>query len=729
MPLNPGDLLGPYEILARLGAGGMGEVYKARDTRLGRIVAVKIPHERFSERFKREARLIASLNHPNICTLFDVGPDYLVMEYIEAAPLQGPLPVERALVVALQIVAALEAAHAKGITHRDLKPANILVADHLPEQSAVKLLDFGLAKVEREATAFSGSTITQSPSGTVLGTAAYLSPEQASGEPADARSDIFSFGAVLYELLTGLRAFEGKTQVTTMAAVLRQEPPPFDAPPDLERIVRRCLRKSPAGRFQTVAELKVALEALDVATERPPSVAVLPFANMSGDKEQEYFSDGLAEEVINTLARTPGLKVIARTSAFAFKGQNADVRHIAQTLGVTNILEGSVRRAGGRIRVTAQLITATDGSHIWSDKYDREMADVFAVQDEIAKAIAVALQGNLAAKGGRPRPYTPKLPAYEAFLKALYHFAKFSMESIVRSKEYLEQAIALDAQFAPAHSALAECFIELAYYSAIPGLGAVASARAAAHQALSLDPSLPEAHAILGQLAALNDYDWSEAEREFRLAMARQPVPARVRWYYAHTFLLSIGRLREAMEEIQRALEDDPIFGLYRFSLALCLHAAGKLDEANTAFRQVLELDENFLPGLYWLTRNYTAQGMIAEALALAERAFSLTPWNTEAISGLAGLLMRTGARGRAEELLGKLGDGQAYGAPIGFANFYYLLGEPGHAAKWLEKAIAQRHFLVPLYIRSALARSLREGPYWPAMAKKMNLPEVCDRP
>jgi serine/threonine protein kinase len=392
--LAAGVCLGPYEILALIGAGGMGEVYRARDSRLNRDVAIKVSQERFSERFRREARAIASLNHPNICALYDVGPNYLVMEYIEGAPLRGPLPAESALVVALQIVAALAAAHAKGITHRDIKPGNILVAVNPGQQPRVTLLDFGLAKVEDEGAPCAGPTITQTQPGTVIGTAAYMSPEQASGQTADARSDIFSFGAVLYELLTGRRAFDGGTWVATIAAFLHQEPEPFEAPPDLERAVSRCLRKSPAARFQTAAELKAALEAIDVAAGRQPSIAELPFANMSGDKEQEYFSDGLAEEILNALAQIPGLKVIARTSSFAFKGQNMDVRRIAAELGVTNILEGSVRKAGDRVRVTAQLIAATDGSHVWSQRYDRLLADVFAIQDELAEAIATASKAS-----------------------------------------------------------------------------------------------------------------------------------------------------------------------------------------------------------------------------------------------------------------------------------------------------------------------------------------------
>src|SRR3984885_10205244 len=301
MPLSVGERLGPYEILAPIAAGGMGEVWKATDTRLGRIVAIKVLNGPHSKRFEQEARAIAALNHPHICTLYDVGPDYLVMEYVDGATLSGPLPVEEALRLALQMAAALEAAHAKGITHRDLKPANILVT-----KEGVKLLDFGLAKVSQAKGASVTQTLgAQTLAGTILGTAAYMSPEQAEGKPADARSDIFSFGAVLYEMLSGRRAFEGESAISIMAAVLHKEPLRLEAPPVLQQVVMRCLEKQAARRFQTMGELQKALEkAAQVGTsvQQQPSIAVLPFANMSADKENEYFSDGLAEEILNLFA-------------------------------------------------------------------------------------------------------------------------------------------------------------------------------------------------------------------------------------------------------------------------------------------------------------------------------------------------------------------------------------------------------------------------------------------
>jgi serine/threonine-protein kinase len=354
-----GVTLGPYQLVARIGAGGMGEVWKAHDPRLDRTVAIKRVTIDDARRFAQEARAIAALNHPNICQIYDVGPDYLVLEYIEGVPLRCPYPSDEAVRLADQIVSALQAAHDKGIVHRDLKPGNILVTVN----GTIKLLDFGLAKL----TVNVDGDLTHTATGSVSGTAAYMSPEQAQGKPLDARSDLFSFGAVLYEMLCGARAFDGPSIADVLSAVLRDEPRPLSAPGGLTAIVAKCLHKSPADRFATAADLQIALRrALTPDRSAVPSIVVLPFANMSREPDDEYFGDGLAEEIINALAQIPGLKVIARTSAFAFKGQNTDIRRIAEAVGVTTVLEGSVRRSGNRLRVTAQLITAADGTHLWS---------------------------------------------------------------------------------------------------------------------------------------------------------------------------------------------------------------------------------------------------------------------------------------------------------------------------------------------------------------------------
>ncbi len=722
MALSPGSKLGPYEILAPIGSGGMGEVWKARDTRLNRIVAIKRLKGRHSARFEQEAHAIAALNHPHICQIHDIGPDYLVLEYVEGDPPKGPLPPAEAVRLALQIAGALEEAHRCGILHRDLKPANILVA----ERGGAKVLDFGLAKLMAD----SDTDTTQTIEGTVLGTAAYMSPEQAQGKPLDERSEIFSFGAVLYEMLSGNRAFRGNSTATVLSAVLRDEPAPLKAPEAVADIVRRCLAKRAADRFQSMEELREALEKTrqvpGLVRDLPhslPSIAVLPFANMSGDKEQEYFSDGLAEEIINALVKIPGLKVIARTSAFAFKGQNTDIRKIAETLGVANILEGSVRRSGNRIRVTAQLITAADGSHLWSERYDREMADVFAVQDEISAAIAGALHSKFSPQPAAKARYTPKLPAYEALLKAWHFHWKVTPESMAQAKTFFEEAIALDPQYALAQSCYADSLIGHAVTGVTPAHAVMPVVRALAQRALELDPSLPEAHATLCMIAAAYDYDWKEAARRFTLATLSEAASP---WCHAACGLfysLPSGRKKEAIEQVERAVQGDPLHLTIRIGMATCLGAAGRYSEAEAHLRQTLELDPNFFWAHYYFAELYAGRGMFSEALPFAERACSLASWYSLSAGMYAGLLVRVGQPGRGKELIQGLGSGKAYGTAIGLALFHICCGEIDLAADWIEKAIEERYPMVAHWLQGPIGEPLRASPRWPKLAALMNLP------
>jgi serine/threonine protein kinase/Tfp pilus assembly protein PilF len=739
MPLAPGTRLGPYEILAPIGAGGMGEVYKATDTRLDRVVAVKVLASEFSERFEIEARAISAVNHPNICALYDIGTfdgrGYLVLEYLEGSPVHGPMRADDALRVALQIAAALEAAHRKGITHRDLKPANIMVV----EDGSIKLLDFGLAKL-----AGNGSTdITRTLAGTVIGTAAYMAPEQAEGRPLDARADIFSFGAVVYELIAGRRAFPGDSMASVLTSVLRDDPTPLGsvAPPGLESILTRCLRKNAAERFQEMRDVRIALEALrpptqigpvqtgqSLAVRTEPSIAVLPFANLSADKENEYFSDGLAEEIINALSHVRGLKVTARTSAFAFRGENQDIRKIAETLNVRTILEGSVRRAGSRIRVSAQLINAADGYHLWSERYDAEMADVFAVQDEIASAIAGALKLTLSAELAEIRGHVPPLPAFEALLKGRHFQFDGTPQGLERSKEFFESAIALDPDYALAHAALASYFWSLAINGLRPAREVMGAARAEALKALDLDPSLPDALAALGVGAAAYYYDWKESERWFKLAMSGDSVNAGVRFCYAFYHLMPYGRLNEAVKELERALEGDPLNLGIRIAFINGLHAAGQDDRAIEEANKVLAIDKNRWSVYMALGRIYAYRGQFAEAVAAAEKAYGMASWNVRVTALFAGILIQSGDLTRAEELVQKLkaGSGDAYGTPMALAVFHAMCGETDAAADRFEKAIEQRDPAVVGYLRTPLMKILRASPRWPALAKQMNLPEVA---
>jgi TolB-like protein/tetratricopeptide (TPR) repeat protein/predicted Ser/Thr protein kinase len=722
MTLKPGTQLGPYEILAPIGAGGMGEVWKARDTRLGRIVAIKKVKEQHSERFKQEARSIAALNHPYICQLHDIGEDYLVLEYIEGKPISSPMPEKEAVRLSIQIATALEAAHKKGIIHRDLKPANIMVTD----EGSVKLLDFGLAKLYEQDASESTLSMADNPptqTGAILGTVAYMSPEQAQGQTADARSDIFSFGLVLYEMLSGRRAFYGHSTSEVMAALLRDEPPALKASPPIEKIVRRCLAKQLSGRYQTMSEVKAALEqvfaekATVTVVEPQPSIAVLPFVNMSGDKEQEYFSDGLAEEIINALTHIPGLQVIARTSAFAFKGKQEDIRRIAEMLGVANILEGSVRKAGNRIRVTAQLIAAADGTHLWSERYDRDLTDVFAIQDEIAAAIVGILEVKLSVGPEVKKRHEPNPAANEAYLKARYLWGKHQPEFVARSKEYLEQAIALDPRFALAHCGYADHILFFAGSGYLPAHEAMPRMREEARKALEIDPSLPEAHAMLGIVAAGYDYDWKEAERCFHLAMAHDPVLPLVRQWYGFMYLLPIGRTEEAVRQCKLGVQEDPLNVIARTSLGAALMNAQRLADAQVELHKVLEFGENHPSPLLFLALTYARQEKWAEALYIAEKATPMLPW---IIGILAGVLKRMGEVDRSEKLVQKLMSSENYDVPIGLSLFYLVCGEIDRAAEWWEKVIEQRSTLATNF-GSVFFRSTSR---WPELARLMNLPE-----
>jgi eukaryotic-like serine/threonine-protein kinase len=613
------------------------------------------------------------------------------------------MPLEQALRIAAQIAEALEAAHARSILHRDLKPGNVLLG-----AAGAKLLDFGIARL----TADLDATKTMA----VMGTPLYMSPEQAEGKALDARSDIFSFGAVLYEMLCGRRAFD------SLGAVLRDDPAPLDSP--AASVLNKCLAKATRAALPEhgrTPRRSCQIEA--TPKDQQPSIAVLPFANLSGDKEQEYFSDGLAEEIINALAQIPSLKVTARTSAFAFRGKEQDITKIAEALRVRTILEGSVRRAGNRIRVTAQLINAADSYHLWSQRYDCELADVFEVQDEKAAAIARALQVKLVPESTTTGRYKPNLPAYEAHLKGLHQLQKLTPASLARSKEYFEQAIALDPKFALPYVALAIYYGWQVSLLLRPASEVVPHVQKWAQKALEIDRSLSEAHGFLGWKAFASDSDWNEAERRFSLALSRAPVPE---WTCRAYFLykLSLGRAGEAEELIRRLVEADPLAALNRVYLAFIFEATGRAQEAEQEFRDILELDENFYLGWWGLGRFLFARGEISEAVRCCEKAHSLAPFYKPLVGGLAGLLARTGSERRAEELLGKLGPPETYGVPLAWAHFYLFRGETEKAIDWWEKIIDQRDPTALLWPRYMFGASLRTSPRWPALAKRMNLPQ-----
>jgi serine/threonine-protein kinase len=731
MPLLSGDKLGPYEILSPIGSGGMGEVYKAADTRLGRTVAIKTFATDHVGRFEKEARAIAALNHPHICQLYDIGPNYLVMEFIEGTILHGPLPMDQVFRYAAEICEALDAAHRKNITHRDLKPANILITAR-----GVKLLDFGLAKMATDQEGHLDTSVFPSPQaaetigfsevGSIIGTAAYMSPEQAKGERADTRSDIFSFGLVLYQMISGRQAFTGNSPIETMAAIVRDEPAPLNAPTKVGAIVQRCLRKSPVARYQTIQEVKTALEQAEhdhSSSQRRPlsqnateSIAVLPFANLTSDKENEYFSDGLAEEILNLLTRIPGLKVIARTSSFAFRGKDLDIRKIAGTLGVNNILEGSVRRSGNRLRVSAQLIHATDGTHLWAERYDRDMTDIFAIQDEIGQAISEALQVRLA-----PRSQTINIEAYQNYLKGQYHRARYTPESLAKAKEYFERALAIDPNYAPAYGGLAAYYYLLAGLAMKPPSEVSALAKSAAERALALDPAQTEARSVLASMAAGVDYDWKAAEKHFHEAMSIDPVPPTVRLRYVLYYLLAWHRIPEAITQSRLALETDPLAMIMHFGMALSLYQGRQYQQAIDYSHRALEIDANFY--LMWLIlgASQLGAGSIAEGVASLEKAAALAPWYSLAAGYLASALHQAGDYERAQELGRKLQSWQG-GNFFGAAIYFAAAGDRDAMYAALHNALNQRDWELRVLGNLERFENYRNEPRLREILQQMNL-------
>jgi len=711
MSLDIGHRLGPYEVLARIGEGGMGEVYKARDTRLDRIVAIKTLKTGEASRFEREARAIAALNHPNICTLFDVGADYLVMEFVDGKPAHGPLPLADALRVAIQIAAALEAAHGAGILHRDLKPANILMT-----AASIKLLDFGLAKIA-EAQASDATTL----EGSIVGTAGYMSPEQVRSQPLDARSDIFSFGAVLYELISGRRAFQGASLLDTLSGVLYLEPAPLASP--AAPIIVRCLAKDQAQRYQSITEVRSALEALQhrpaQAEHSGPSIAVLPFANMSSDKENEYFSDGIAEEILNTLAQIRGLKVIARTSSFAFRGKEQDITAIAGVLHVKTVLEGSVRRAGNRIRVTAQLIDGSSGAHVWSERYDRELEDVFAVQDEIAQAIGERVREQLGPGELQPRHHRPSIAAYDLYLRGLHQMAKLSPESIARARELFLQAAAEDDQYIEPRLALVATEIHLLIEGGKPAALAVQSARNELRKVLAIDDGNAQANHWLGVITAIYDYDWPESARLFRRAIAASPDDHLLEARFGQFYLFPVeGRLRETTEAAAKLVAQDPLNVFARGVWCTYLNWSGEFERAEQEAQAALGIEDH-----WWvrqaLAEGYTFRGLVEKALQQARAAVQMAPWNPRAMALLAGLLTISGHEDEAEPIRQKLETLPPW------AMFVYSItvGNVDEAARWFRQSVEQREPYVVISGRSPRFRLLHESPHWPALAQMMNLP------
>ncbi|MCU0251291.1 MAG: protein kinase [Vicinamibacterales bacterium] len=750
-----GRTVSHYRILKLLGRGGMGTVYQAEDTRLGRQVALKfLPADLASDRhaldrFQREARAASALNHPHICTIHDIdeaaGEPFIAMELLEGQTLkehiQGrPLPAPEVVELALQLADALEAAHAKGIIHRDIKPANVFVT----ARGSAKLLDFGLAKVAADARAAAEAPTVPAEwmtgAGVALGTVGYMSPEQVRGEGLDGRTDLFSFGVVLYEMVTGRAPFQGATAGAVLGAILHMAPAaPLrlnpELPAALERIVNRLLEKDRALRYQSAADLVVDLQRLKREREsgreaapglaepaRTPSLAVLPFANLSADKENEYFGDGLAEDIIDALAHVPGLRVMARTSAFAFRGRDVDVREIGTRLNVEHVLEGSVRRSGNRIRVTAQLVMAGDGYPLWSQRFDREMTDVFAIQDEISQAIVEKLRVRLVADRPLVKRHTENVEAYNLYLKARYQLFRFTPEGLAKSKEYYEQAIALDPDYALAWQGLAGFYTMLGTSGVMPPKAAIAQADRAARRALQLDDQLAEAHAMMGALRA-GEFDWTGAELEFNRALEIDPRSEDVLIWYDFYYLDPMKRLDEAIAAYLKAVEMDPLSAILQSRLGYNYLLKREWDRAITQCHAALEIDPQSWTHILLGSCSFH-MGKHDEAVRAIETLAQLTGRSSFALGNLGWAYAQTGRTGEALQLLEELRERAhtQYVPSWSFAVIRLGLGEMDGAFDWFEKAVDEHE---PLMLHCHVHPNydpLHTHPRYPALLRKMNL-------
>ncbi len=725
-------LAGRYVIERELGSGGMATVYLAHDVKHHREVALKVLRPELAaalgpDRFLREVEIAARLNHPHILALYDSGETngflFYVMPYVAGESLrhrlerEKQLPIEEALAITRHIASALGHAHAQHIIHRDVKPENILLYE-----GEAMVADFGIALA---VSAAAGERLTQT--GLAVGTPAYMSPEQAVSERAlDARSDVYSLGCVLYEMLAGEPPYTGATAQVLIAKRLVDPVPAVRrlraaVPVGVEQALTKALAKVPADRWASALAFAEALAT--PAGPRPPSVAVLPFLNLSADPENEYFADGITEDVIAHLSKIRALKVISRTSVMAFKQREQSLREIGARLEVATLLEGSVRRAGDRVRIVAQLIDAESDRHLWAETYDRRLTDVFAIQTDVALQIAAALKAELSPdeKSRLHQEPTSDLQAYQLYLQGRHCYLRYTAEGSRRGIEYFEQAVAKDPNYALAYAALAMVYTELAETGSLRPGEAYARARDASAKALALDLGLGEAHCMLAYITAVCDFNWVSAEQEFKRALELTPNSADTYDLYGR-MCLALERNDEALAMERRAQELDPL--AHRADVARALLRAGRYDEALQAATHAVELDPHYARGHATLGWAYLKKGIVKQGVAELEIAVSLSPGDTLWLAQLGQAYGMVGDVARARDVLHQLEElaRQRFVSPYHIAFVYTGLGEQDSAMDWLERAYEDRSGPVYSVKGSFLFTTLHAHPRFIALLRKMNL-------